>query len=205
MRVVCPVLAMLAFVPGVLAQSLDNWNYASLQDDSSVSQLLDRGVVSMTDQPIGKVRNVMLDRDGNFEAMSVEFDNVGGDALALAVFEWSDVAVQPESNEVTVSLGVSTVPAAVSDPIGTDGVSVRRVIGMPVRLQGEEFGQVDDILFDEGADRPSAIIVETQGGERYALPPPRHPLAPASRSLDYDLAVRAVRELGEFEFSQEAR
>lgn len=180
------------------------WNYDGLRDDLRMSRVLDLGVVSLTDQPIGRVRNVVLDRGGNFEAMSVEFDHVGGDALALALFDWSDVSIQPEQDAVTVSLGVSATPASVTSPIAARGIDVRQLIGLPVSLRGEPFGEVNDILFEASANAPSAIIVETRDGASYALPPPDGSLD-VSAGLSYDLAPEHVRELGEFELSAAAR
>lgn len=171
--------------------SLDAWRYEPLRDDSRASELLKRRVVSPTGQPMGEVRNVLLDRRGNFEALSVAFDHPDADAVAQALFEWSDVAIG--ESDVTASLGSGA--SAAGTPIAGQGMSLRKLIGLPVRLDGERFGTVEDVLFEADGDRASALLIAA-GDTTYALPLTAIPAG--AESIDLPYQVREVRELGEF-------
>ncbi|HEX6928953.1 MAG TPA: PRC-barrel domain-containing protein [Gammaproteobacteria bacterium] len=152
-----------------------NWNYRQLQDDTRLTDIFKHDVRSADGRHIGRVRDVSIGGDGNFDAVTVEFDQgTAGGGFALMKMAWSDMTLEQEEQAVVVGIGAApandAAPGAQQASFDSNGIPARQLIGMPVDLADRKsFGKVADVLVDDASRQPSALLVETGDGI-YALP-----------------------------------
>lgn len=148
---------------------IDSWDIDHLHDDYSLSALLEQDVLSLTDQPMGHLRDVLISNEGRFVAAVVEFAaSDGAPGFALARMEWSNASIAPEEDQLTISLGANEEQD--SAQFNFNGEPASKLIGRSVSLaDNPDFGTVADILVDRQTEQPSAFLV-AHGDGVYALP-----------------------------------
>ena len=161
-----PVLVLLA-MPAAAAPGRDQ---PALREALSLKKMFRNDVTSMGDRRIGRLRDVLINDQGEITTAVVEFDEgTGNSGFAIALLEWSEVALEPADDVITVSIGSDDQAGAA---FSTDGIPARDIIGRAIALSDEaEFGAIDDVLVDPRTRQPVALVVAADG-ERYALPFP---------------------------------
>lgn len=176
-------------------------DHAALRDDLSLVELFRSDVESMGDRRIGRLRDVLISEQGEITTAVVEFDQgIGNSGFAIALMEWSETALEPADDVITVSIGSDR---QASDAFNTEGLPARDIIGRSVALEDdEEFGTIRSILIDPQTRQPTAIVVATDGGS-YALPYPVGLVKQGDDMVRFDMPRRDVEAHGRFEHEAE--
>lgn len=206
------VLSIIFLIPsGLIAapsgNDLAGWNYEPLRDDLRVTELFTHDVQSMDDRSIGRVRDALVGADGDMQAVVIEFRHASGGSYALARLQPADVALQPDEETVTVSLGSNTADGA-STEAGDgrfmqppQGVPAQALLGMTVAIDGnDDFATVKDILIDTESRRFAALLIESrESGRVYALPIASASINADKRHVYYPYSKDRITSLDDFE------
>ncbi|MBW3566812.1 MAG: PRC-barrel domain-containing protein [Proteobacteria bacterium] len=179
------------------AESISSLDHASLRNDLSLRELFRSDVESMSDRRVGRLRDVLINEQGEITTAVVEFDEgIGNSGFAIALMEWSETALEPTDGAITISIGSDN---QASDAFNTEGVPARDVIGRSVVLKDdEEFGTIKNILIDPRTRQPTAVLVAADDAS-YALPYPAGRVRQGDDTIRFDVSRENVEALGEFD------
>jgi sporulation protein YlmC with PRC-barrel domain len=170
--------------------ALHDWNYEDLYQEGSWSaeQLFDAEVYGSEGEEIGDVENIVIGTNGSVQSLILEVGGCWDIGDTHVSVPWSEADVQFQDDEPRVQVPLTEDNVDDYDVFGGTGGEFRVVdddnpdiqrgwratelIHDYVTLQdGERYGWVDDILFDQGG-KVQAVVVDAAYGVSgpYAYP-----------------------------------
>lgn len=167
----------MVFTGAASAAIEDNWDYDDINDDWRVSQFMDSKVMSRDDAKVGEVHDILIGDSGFLQSVIVQQWNPDGDGLVYYKIPWSETEFNPIEEEVTLEKTQSQVADLEHRDLpnyqSEDQYEASNLLGMQVNVDGDApYGEIDDLMFSEGANDLTAYVVESDGpgAFKYAIP-----------------------------------
>jgi hypothetical protein len=158
------------------------------------SQVIGRKLASKADHDLGRVRNLLVGRDGQIEALVVEGNGTTESREFMFRVPWQriDASALPRRIIADVTDGRSPTygifPGTPGIPEEPSEFAVSEVIGDNARLQaGQGYGYVSDVVFSSDGNM-SAVLVTREaraGGGTFAFGFPKSPIAQWNPGASY--------------------
>lgn len=186
------------------------WDQAHLYEGFSASDLLDTEVRGPAGEQIGEVEDLIVDADGQVQAVVVEvggFLDVGDTHVAVP---WQDVVASPGLDYVSVPLDQERYEGFhffdESRPVAGAGLwRVTELIYDYVDLpDASRYGRVTDLVFDREGEVQAVLIERSQ---RYGRPlgpyvAPYYAQEPGRRTYRVPNRRAQIERLGPFDFDR---